>query len=275
MLVVVFDDEPKAYEGLNALRELHANGDITLYASAVVNKDKAGQLRIEQEAEEGPIGTATGLFTGSLLGLLGGPIGLALGAGVGTITGLAFDIDRDDVSIAFIDEVSSAMAKGKTAILAEIDESWTVPLNTRMDPLGGIVFRRLSYEVAEDQLKREAKDIVTEYHDMVEQQKQGIYASKTETNQAMTNLKKKAGITNKQIGRKLYDVKMQSDAKVNKIEEQMEDAGEKRRARLQKRMNAIKEEYQARMESLQEASGSISDTIVLKASDAKTLVANA
>ena len=39
MLVAVFDTEPAAYEGLNALTELHADGDITLYATAVLVKD--------------------------------------------------------------------------------------------------------------------------------------------------------------------------------------------------------------------------------------------
>ena len=39
MLITVFETETKAYEGLSALKGLHENGDITLYANAVINKD--------------------------------------------------------------------------------------------------------------------------------------------------------------------------------------------------------------------------------------------
>ena len=121
MLVVVFDNEPKAAEGMNALRELDRNGDITLYANAVVSKDAIGNWRIAQAADEGSIGTATGLLTGSFIGLLGGPIGLAIGAGVGMVAGLAFDVRRDGINSIFVEETSNALAKGKTAIIAEID----------------------------------------------------------------------------------------------------------------------------------------------------------
>ena len=31
---------------------------------------------------------------------------------------------------------------GKVAVVAEIDEDWTTPVDTRMEPIGGIVFRR-------------------------------------------------------------------------------------------------------------------------------------
>jgi hypothetical protein len=34
MLVAVFDNENKAFEGLGALKDLHKKGDITLYATA-------------------------------------------------------------------------------------------------------------------------------------------------------------------------------------------------------------------------------------------------
>jgi uncharacterized membrane protein len=64
MLVAVFDTEPAAFEGLSALRDLHREGDITLYASAVMVKDKTGKINVKQEADDGPVGTAVGLLTG-------------------------------------------------------------------------------------------------------------------------------------------------------------------------------------------------------------------
>ena len=59
MLVAVFESENKAYEGLSALKELHNNGDITLYASAVVSKNEKGELHQNTAADQGPIGTSS------------------------------------------------------------------------------------------------------------------------------------------------------------------------------------------------------------------------
>jgi len=263
MLVVVFNNETKAYDGINALRDLDLNGDITLYADAIVSRDTTGQLHIEQQADEGPIGTATGLFTGSLLGLLGGPIGVAVGAGVGAVTGVAFDISKDDVSASFVDEVSSALVKGKAAVLAEIEESWTVPLDTRMESLGGIVFRRLRDEVAEDQLVREAEALPLEYQDTQDELKQASLPEKVRITRALTLAEDKARMLNEQIRRKEDEAKWELDAKVSKINEQKSNAGDRRRARLEKRIDGLKGNYLVRMDKLKHASGKLHEVFGL------------
>ena len=62
MMVAVFDTESAAYEGLHALKELHREGDITLYATAVLTKDFAGIVSVQQTADRGPLGTALGVL---------------------------------------------------------------------------------------------------------------------------------------------------------------------------------------------------------------------
>ena len=64
MLAVVFDDESSAYSGLSALKESHAAGNVTVYASAVIAKDAEGNIGIKQAQDEGPIGTAVGALVG-------------------------------------------------------------------------------------------------------------------------------------------------------------------------------------------------------------------
>ena len=92
MIVVVFDSESKAYEGSKALRELHDEGSITLYAMGVIAKDAGGKVTVKDAADQGPLGTGVGLVTGSLIGLLGGPIGVAIGASAGTFGGIHYDL---------------------------------------------------------------------------------------------------------------------------------------------------------------------------------------
>ena len=48
MIVTIFDDEKSAYEGLRALKELHAEGSVTLRSAAVIVKDVQGRVSVEQ-----------------------------------------------------------------------------------------------------------------------------------------------------------------------------------------------------------------------------------
>ena len=57
MLVVVFDNETKAYEGKKALLQLDAEGSISAYAYAVLAKHADGSTTIKQGDDPGPLGT--------------------------------------------------------------------------------------------------------------------------------------------------------------------------------------------------------------------------
>jgi uncharacterized membrane protein len=127
ILVAVFDTEAAAFEGLSALKDLHREGAITLYATAVIAKDASGTVSVKQSADPGPVGGALGMLTGSLLGLLAGPVGVAVGAWAGGLTGLLFDLARSGIGADFLDEVSQALTPGKVALLAEVEEPWVTP----------------------------------------------------------------------------------------------------------------------------------------------------
>jgi len=142
MLVVVFDNEAKAYEGKRALVQLDREGSISDYASVVLTKHADGTATVKEEDDSGPIGTLVGTSLGSLIGLLGGPAGLAIGSAVGLLAGSTADLDNARIGDDFIDDVTKQLLPNKVAVVAEIDEDWTTPVDTRMEAIGGIVFRR-------------------------------------------------------------------------------------------------------------------------------------
>jgi uncharacterized membrane protein len=142
MLVVVFDSESKAYEGKEALLQLDREGSISVYAYAVVAKNADGTATVKQGDDSGPLGTLAGTSLGSLIGLLGGPAGLAIGAAVGLLAGATADLDNARIGGDFIDDVAKVLLPRRVAVVAEINEDWTTPVDLRMEPIGGIVFRR-------------------------------------------------------------------------------------------------------------------------------------
>ena len=147
MLVVVFDNESKAYEGKKALLQLDGEGSISVYAYAVLAKHADGTATVKQGDDSGPIGTLLGTSFGSLIGLLGGPIGLAIGATAGLAAGSATDLYNAGIGEDFIDDVTKVLTANKVAVVAEIEEDWTTPVDTRMEAIGGRVFRRALADV--------------------------------------------------------------------------------------------------------------------------------
>jgi len=147
MLVVVFDKETKAYEGKKALLQLDNEGSISVYAYAVVAKNADGTVTVKQGDDYVPLDTLAGTALGSLIGLLFGPVGFGIGAGTGFVGGMTADLIKSGVGEDFLDDVIKVLLPGRVAVVAEIDEDWTTPVDTRMEPLGGIVFRRAMSDV--------------------------------------------------------------------------------------------------------------------------------
>jgi uncharacterized membrane protein len=147
MLVVVFDNETKAYEGKKALMQLDAEGSISVYACAMLAKHADGGATVTQGDDPGLIGTLLGTSLGSLVGLLGGPVGMAVGAVAGQAVGVAADLHNARIGEDFIDDVNKVLLPNKVAVVAEIKENWTTPVDSSMESIGGIVFRRALSDV--------------------------------------------------------------------------------------------------------------------------------
>jgi len=155
MIVIVFDSEIKAYEGSKALQELQQEGSINLLAKAVIARDASGKVEVRHTEDISPSGTAVGLLTGSLIGLIGGPVGVAIGAGAGTLGGLTYDLADMGVEQDFLAEAAQSLQPGKAAVVAEVSEDWTLPLDNRMKALGGVVLRRTREDVVSAQNERD------------------------------------------------------------------------------------------------------------------------
>jgi uncharacterized membrane protein len=170
MLVVVFDQENKAYEGQRALLQLDGEGSISVYAYAVLAKNADGSATVKKGDDAGPMGTLVGTSFGSLIGLLGGPAGLAVGAAAGFAAGSAADLNNARIGADFIEEVRKAMSPNTVAVIAAVEEDWTTPVDSRMEAIGGTVFRRALTEVRDtvnsqeiDAMKADLAQMKAEY----------------------------------------------------------------------------------------------------------------
>jgi uncharacterized membrane protein len=149
MLVVVFDSETKAYDGAEALVQLDADRRITLFAYAVLAKHADGTASVKLGNHTPPVGTLLGTSLGALIGILGGPAGVAFGTAAGLALGAAADLGNARVGDDFVKDVERALSPNTIALAAEIEEELTTPVDTRMEAIGGTVFRRALSKVTE------------------------------------------------------------------------------------------------------------------------------
>jgi uncharacterized membrane protein len=142
MLVVVFNDENTAYKAARVLHDLDEAAEIALDTDAVVTKDRDGAVTVVNARVADPEGTMGGAAIGAMVGLLGGPVGLAIGATGGFVLGAITDKTRARVDQDFVRDVTNALGRGKTALVAEIDEDVPDAVDERMKALGASVIRR-------------------------------------------------------------------------------------------------------------------------------------
>ena len=253
MIVVVFDDETKAYQGLSQLKKLHAQADLTLYAMSVIAKDSSGKVEIRQAAEAGPLGTLFGMTLGGMIGLLAGPAGLAMGMAGGSLLGAMGDIDKLGIDLQFLEDVGSLMTPGKAAFVASVDEGWTTPLDTAMAAEGGTVFRKLRSEVIEEQFERSIDETEAELEALQEEFDAAAAEEKAKIQAKIDAAKEKLNTQFKAAEKWVIETAERTEAKIKTLQEQAVEASEKQKAKIEKRIEAMKADASERAEKLKQA----------------------
>jgi len=252
VVAVVFNDEKQAYEGLRAFRDLHTDGSITLYSDAVVVKDVNGKLSV-REGGEVPEGTFFGLLTGSLIGVLGGPIGVALGASAGTLMGAAFDLTRAGISEDYLEEVSAYLLPGKAGVITEVDEEWQAPIDTRMEALGGHVFRRNWIAVEDAYYERQIAADREELAALKAEVTKASAERKARLEARIEDTRHKLREKQDQLKARIESTKREGDAKIKSLQQQLTTAREEQKRRVEKRLNEVRADYRERSEKLHQA----------------------
>lgn len=253
MLVVVFDNEKNAYEASKALQELQAEGSINLYAKAVITRDADGKVEVKQEGDMGPVGTAVGLLTGSLIGVFGGPAGLAIGAYAGTVGGLVYDLSNAGIAEDYLFEVKNSLLPGKSAVVAEVWEEWTMPVDTRMEALGGVVLRRTRGDVIDAQLERDVVALEADLAELKAERDQATGEARAKLQAKVDKTKAKLQAKQNEIQARMEANQKETDAKVKSLQDRAAKETGERKAKREARIVELKADQKRRNDQLKEA----------------------
>jgi uncharacterized membrane protein len=252
LMVVVFDSEAKAYEGQRTLMQLDGEGSIAVHARAVVTKNSDGTVSVRQPENLAPVGLVSGSLLGSLIGVLGGPVGWAAGAVTGGLVGALLDLADSGVSADFLDDVSKALVSGKAAVVAEVYEKWVTPVDTRMEQLGGVVFRRTWGEFGKTRKERETAAERAEIAQLEAERAQAGADRQAKLQARIDGLRGKMENALKVAKQRAEAATRERDAKVQALQEKAAQAQGEMKADYENRIAKVRAAYDERVKNLQE-----------------------
>jgi len=143
ILVIVFDNETRADQGQTELLKMDSEGSIGIYGYTVVAKNADRTVVVKQADGHGTLTP----FAKTSFGSLSSPTGPAPWAAASQGSDSAANSNTAKTGKDFIDDVTEVLLPNRLAIVVEAEEEWPTLLDTRMDSLGGTVFRWTVSEV--------------------------------------------------------------------------------------------------------------------------------
>jgi len=244
MLVVVVDDEKKAYEASHALTQLDAEGSVSIYAMAVVGKGADGKISVKESAGEFPIRLAEGTAIGALIGLLGGPVGFAIGAATGSLAGGFSELYVADVDAEFVDDVTAKLTPGKFAVIADLSEDWVTPVDIQMEKFGGTVLRTLKENVEAEQRTRRVAQLNAEIDQLKAEQAKADAERKAKLQARIDKLNAELKAQQDRIKQRSEQLKTETDAKVNALQKKAAAAHASAKAGFNAELKRIREGFE-------------------------------
>jgi uncharacterized membrane protein len=253
MLVAVFDTEDAAAKGLQALRELHHEGGISLYAWALIVKNRDGEISVKQKSGVALVGTALGLLMGGIVGILGGPAGSAVGGSIGAYVGLLADWARHGIDLQFLSDLNKTLEPGKASVLAEIEESWSSPLDARLKEHGGAVFRRFRADMVEDQVLQQGVALQKALENLQHQLDSTNAANREVLQKSIVDVKQQLKAVRDRAKAAIDSKKAEADLKMKALRAQVETAGSDAKARIEERISEAQADFATRAQKLNRA----------------------
>ena len=253
ILVVVFDTAQTAYEGLNYLNQLDSDGVIDLYAGSVIQKDADGKVSEQVRQGNFAFHTIAGTALGSLIGLLGGPAGFGIGAAVGGITGIIRDLHAAGVNSHFVDEVSAILKPGKFAVVADVNEEWTTPVDTRMEALGAFVFRTAKQNFQTELRTQEITAIRGQIDQLKGEEAMVMEDRKEKIRAQIDTLSQKLKTAEAEAEQQAQQLKQDTEAKVQVLQKKAAKAEGAAKAKINVQINELRKTADASVAKLKSA----------------------
>jgi uncharacterized membrane protein len=233
---------------LQALRALDKEGQISIYESRLIAKDQDGAVHMLDTADNQSVPMiAGGTGVGALVGLLGGPVGMVVGAVAGALISSIGDLKDVGVTDEFVGDITLALTPGKAAVVADIVEEWMTPLDTRMERIGGVVFRRARSFVKTSQDDRDAAAHQAEMEELKAERARAKADRLDKIDARIDHLRTKLENATERKRVKMRLNEQQREAKIQELQEAARQADGEVRRRKEAQLADLRRDYEEKV----------------------------
>lgn len=244
VLVVVVDNEAKAYEALRTLKELDEQGSVSMYAGAFIQRNADNTITAKELDTDLPIRAVGGTAIGAVIGFLKDAAGAGIGDTAGGLAGSLRNFYVAGVSAAFVDDLVATLTPGKCAVIADISEEWVIPVDVRMEALGGTVLRSSKKSVEAEQRAREVARLRAEIEQAKAELARAHADRKAKLQAGIDKLSARLQAQLNDAKRRSEQIKSEAEAKVRALEKKAEKARADIKAGLDMRVKRIRREHE-------------------------------
>ena len=167
--------------------------------------------------------------------------------------GMLYDLANLGVGEDFLVEVGQYLLPGKAAVVAEVWEAWVLPVDTRMQAVGGVVFRRMRGDIVDAQFERDVAALNAELAELKAEWKQATGEAKAELQAKIDAAKAKLQAMRDSIEAKIETSQQETEAKIKALQEQAAKADGERKAKIEAHIAELKADDKRRTELLHQA----------------------
>ena len=160
-----------------------------------------------------------------------------------------------------MDKVSGQLAPGKAAVVAEVDEDWIIPLNMRMEAIGGSVAREWRSDFEEAEIAKDTAARKAEFAQLRAEMAQSSADAKAKLQTRLNEVKAKLDELSSQAQAKLQKLDKDTNAKIDAVNDQIAKANAATKARIKERLAGLRADRDRRAAKLKEAGALIKEAL--------------
>jgi DNA repair exonuclease SbcCD ATPase subunit len=182
-------------------------------------------------------------------------------AGIGTSGGFLYDLAHLGVGQDFFEQVGQSLRPGNAAVVAEVQEDWTLPVDAKMEALGGVVLRRTRRDSLDRQVEWDITTLRAEIDELESEYDKASIETKTKLQEKINTARANLQTTVNRIQARLETSQEETKAKIDSLQQQVTKAREERKATLEKRIAELKAEQKRRNALLKQVGQFIKETL--------------
>jgi hypothetical protein len=174
---------------------------------------------------------------------------------------MLYDLAQLGVSEDYLDEVGKSLLPGMAAVVAEVWEEWMLPVDSRMEALGGVVFRSTRMDIVDEQIERDNAALNADLDEMEAEYAQASAEAKKKLQLKIDATKAKMQASQNAMQARLEASQQETKAKIQSLQEQAAKAHGERKAKLEKRIAELKAEDKRRSDEFKQKGKEIKEKL--------------